>query len=149
MDSPTGTITSPLSVAENAGWKLVAIARGRCADDGPMWTNGSNARFGSYDLTSKLDPVALSMPSAAPDVVVQTSAGALALRNVSTLTFKAQSPAKAQTPAAPAALAPVDAVTAVPTLGAWGLGVLAGTLAGIGMVAVRRRAGPRAISSRR
>jgi hypothetical protein len=144
-----GTITSPLSVAENAGWKLVAIARVRCAEDRPMWTNGSNARFGSSDLTSKLEPVALSMPNAAADVVVPTSAGALALRNVSTLTFKAQRPAKAQAPAAPAALAPVDAVTAVPTLGAWGLGALAGTLAAIGMVAVRRRAVPRTISSRR
>jgi hypothetical protein len=143
----TGTITSPLSVAENAGWKLVAITRGRCADDGPMWTNGSNARFGSYDLTSKLEPVALSMPSAAADVVVQTSAGALALRNVSALTFKAQSPAKAQAPAAAAALAPVDAVTTVPTLDAWGLGLLATMLAGVGTVAARRRTGPRAITT--
>ena len=41
-DLGTGSITTPISIAANATWQLVAIARGRCAESGLMWTNGRN-----------------------------------------------------------------------------------------------------------
>ena len=86
----SGAITTPISVADNTGWKLVAFARGRCLDTGPMWTNGTNPQLDAYDLTRDLGPVALTMPSAPPGVAVDTSEGVLVLRNVTGLTFHAQ-----------------------------------------------------------
>jgi len=139
----SGSITTPVSVAENAGWQLIAIAAGRCVDGGPMWTNGRNSRFGSYDLASKLEPVALSLPSVTPTVVVETSEGALALHKVSALTFTAQT-------ALPlAAAAPVVNVVTVPTLGAGEIGLLTLLLAGMGGIAARRRLHPDPVAPRR
>jgi hypothetical protein len=95
----SGAIRTPISVAENAMWQFVSMVHGRCADGGLMWTVGGNPVFGSYDLASGLEVVALTMPSAPPGVTVETSLGTLVLHNnLSALTFEAQ-------PGAPAAAA--------------------------------------------
>ena len=86
----SGTITTPISVAVNAAWQIVAIVHGRCADGGLMWLVGSNPSFGSYDLTTDLAMVALSMPSAPPGVTANTPQGTLVLHNVGALLLEAQ-----------------------------------------------------------
>ena len=85
----TVSITTPISIAGNAAWQLVAIARGRCAESGPMWTNGRNPSFGSYDLATGLPPLTLELPSAPPGIFLETSRGMLILRSVTGLTFEA------------------------------------------------------------
>jgi exosortase sorting signal-containing protein len=131
----SGTITTPVSVAKNAGWQLLAIARGRCSEAGPMWTNGRNPQFAEYDLASGLGPLALTLPSAPPGISVDTSMGVLALTSVSGLTFEAQAiPAAAQ-------LQLANGTTNVPTLSGGALAALAVAMAGIGAFLARRRLG--------
>jgi hypothetical protein len=85
----TESITTPISIAGNAAWQLVAIARGHCIESGPMWTNGRNPTLGNYDLATGLPPVTLEMPSAPPGIFLETSRGMLVLRGVAALTFEA------------------------------------------------------------
>lgn len=118
-----GAITTPLSVADNSAWQLLALARGRCAESGPMWANGRNPHFEAYDLASDVSPMALTMPSAPPGVSMQTSQGVLSFSSVSALAFEAD----------------VAAPTAVPTLSGTGLGLLAAAMAAVGAVNTRRR----------
>ncbi len=130
----SGSITSPVSVADNDSWQLIAIARGRCVETGPMWTNGRHPQLGSYDLAAKLDPIALAMPSAPPGVSVDTSGGVLAFSSVSDLTFQAQPGLQVA-----AAQVQITQATAVPTLSESGIGLLAVLIGGIGACTARRR----------
>ena len=112
----SGSITTPLSVAANGGWQLLAFAHGRCTDAGSMWTNGRSPQLDGYDLARPIGPVPLAMPSAPPGIVVDTTAGALAFAKVTGLNFEAQAGAPA----------------AIPTLGEAGLLLLSLVLAGTG-----------------
>lgn len=119
----SGSITTPVSVAANAGWQLLAFARGRCTDAGSMWTNGRSPQLDGYDLARPIGPVPLAMPSAPPGIVVDTSAGSLAFAKVTGLSFEAQ----------------VGAPTAVPTLADTGLLLLSLVLAGTGTMVANAR----------
>ncbi len=127
----SGAIATPVSVAENVAWQLVAIARGRCVESGPMWTNGRNPQFATDDLVHDLGPVPLDMASAPPGISVDTSGGLLVLGSVSELTFQAQ--------LASAAPSTVDVTAAVPALSASGIGILTALLGLMGAIAARRR----------
>jgi len=85
----SGSITTPISIADNAAWQLIALVRGRCIESGSLWTNGRNPNFGNYNLAGALPPVALEMPSAPPGITVETSKGMLVIHSVSALTFEA------------------------------------------------------------
>jgi hypothetical protein len=118
----SGSITTPLSVAANAGWQLLTFAQGRCTDNGLMWTNGRSPQIDTYDLAGDIGPLPLAMPSAPPGIVVDTSAGSLAFSKVAGLSFEAQ----------------VIEPTAVPTLTESGLLLLTIVLAGTGAFAARK-----------
>jgi hypothetical protein len=109
-DLGTGSITTPISVADNAAWQLVALVRGRCVESGPMWTNGRNPDLGSYDLATELPPMVLEMPSAPLGIVVETSRGMLVFESVSALTFEANLKNDAAATVPGAATAPPDTV---------------------------------------
>ena len=72
-DVASGSITTPLSVADNANWQLMALSRGSCSEPNPMWLVGLDPQFSGYDLVSELGPVALTMPGASPGISVDTS----------------------------------------------------------------------------
>lgn len=119
----SGVITTPISVANNSGWQLIALAQGRCIEAGLMWMNGQARPFETYDLGRDIGPVPLAMPSAPPGITVNTSAGVLVFTRITGLSFQAR----------------VIAPTAVPGLTGRGLSLLATVVAGIGAVAARRR----------
>jgi len=85
-----GAIITQTSVADNAAFNLIALVRGRCIELGPMWMNGRNEVFGSYDLTGNVEPVALALPSAPPGVELDTTAGILVFTGVHGLAFEAR-----------------------------------------------------------
>ena len=86
----SGVIVTPVSVADNAAWELIALSRGRCLDLGPMWLNGMHRQFQTYDLTGAVGPVPLESPSAPPGVAVQTSQGVLVFTRLNEVTFEAR-----------------------------------------------------------
>ncbi len=122
-----GVIVTPVSVADNAAWQLIALSRGRCADLGPMWLNGRHRQFEAYDLAGAVGPVPLVMPSAPPGVAVQTSQGVLVVSRLHGATFEAR---VGEAPAVPATTGP-------------GLALMTVFLAAAGAVAAgNRRARP-------
>jgi hypothetical protein len=84
----SGYVTSPLSIAVNTGRQLLAIALGRCAEEGQIWISGYSAQFTAYRLRDGIGPVTVETPSSQSAEHPVTTGGILSINSIVTMTFQ-------------------------------------------------------------
>jgi hypothetical protein len=85
----SGSIITPLSIAANHEMQLLGLTRGSCGAVDPLWMSGYAGQVSTYNLATGIGPMVLGSPSPQSGVSPSTSSGALALTEITSMTFQA------------------------------------------------------------